>query len=199
MGKGYDGTFVVRTYRIPRVFLPTTNSISGANLHTSNLHNMPVDDQAFANLGPMLSEVTVPMPSICDCQPSPEAFSPYFAVMVTRLLEQSDVSSQLLRFAFDADSETLTLISMSSNVQHESPPYFQVGALGTRAVYIDEKQDVKKLSYDPHTGATTVGDLLPAYPPSPMLQPYTALAFDEVTGRVCLGIQPRDIYVVDFA
>lgn len=80
----------------------------------------------------------------------------------------------------------------------------QVGALGTRAVWLEHNWEtqlnrVMKLSYDPRTGLTKVGILLPPDPELPLTPNMChSLAFDEVTGRLCLGMYDGNVYVLDF-
>jgi len=56
-----------------------------------------------------------------------------------------------------------------------------------------------KLSAPVGHGKPTVGVLLPPDPELPFSpRECQSLAFDEVTGRVCLGLYTGDLYILDF-
>ncbi len=117
-------------------------------------------------------------------------------------------SAQLLHFAFDISSGTVTLKDMSSKdfpISNESSPQLaQVGALGFRAVWLEHNWEtqlnrVMKLVYDPATGTAKMGMLLPPDPELPFSPNMChSLAFDEVTGRLCLGMYDGNVYLLDF-
>lgn len=169
------------------------------------------DDYAYTDLGPMLSQFTGPTPMavpghhIAQVSPSnsPSSLS---AVMFYHSVHPH--SAQLLRFAFDVSPEAVALVDMSSKDfligDESSAQLAQVGALGTRAVWLEHNWEtqqncVMKLSYDPHTGTSTVGMLLSTAPPLPFSPNMChSLAFDEVTGRLCLGLYDGNVYVLDF-
>ncbi|KDQ59271.1 hypothetical protein JAAARDRAFT_57193 [Jaapia argillacea MUCL 33604] len=83
----------------------------------------------------------------------------------------------------------------------------QIGVEGRRAVWLDrnlETEEVKvmKLSALSTNGISStykVGVLLPEYPVLPFRpSACRSLAFDEVTGRLCLGLFTGEFYVLDF-
>lgn len=76
----------------------------------------------------------------------------------------------------------------------------QVGPTG-RAVWLEHNWDTQQrriMRYQPRSGAT-LGMLLPPDPALPFT-PNTchSLVFDEITGRLCLGLFNGDVYVLDF-
>ncbi|KAH9949909.1 hypothetical protein B0H21DRAFT_725209 [Amylocystis lapponica] len=78
----------------------------------------------------------------------------------------------------------------------------QVGATGRRAVWLEHNWETRQkrvMKYQPLDGRATTGVLLPPEPELPFT-PSTchSLAFDEVSGRLCLGLFNGDLYVVDF-
>lgn len=204
--------FAVRVYRIPNPFsTPTYGSPRASPPAATDPADDPEDDYAYTDLGPMISEFTGPTPMAVPghhiAQVSPATSTPSLAaVMFYHSVHPH--SAQLLRFSFDVVSETVSLAGMSSKDfpigDESSAQLAQVGALGIRGVWLEHNWEtqlnrVMKLAYDPHTGTAKVGMLLP---PDPEL-PFTpnmchSLAFDEVTGRLCLGMYDGDVYILDF-
>lgn len=117
-------------------------------------------------------------------------------------------SAQLLRFGFDISPEAVALVGKSTKDlpigDESSAQLAQVGALGIRAVWLEhswetQQNRIMKLSYDPWTRSAAVGMLLPPEPELP-LSPNRchSLAFDEVTGRLCLGMYDGKLYLLEF-
>ncbi|OJT11446.1 hypothetical protein TRAPUB_11998 [Trametes pubescens] len=207
-----DDDFAVRVHKIPNPFsTPAHGSPRASPPAATDPADDPEDDYAYTDLGPMISEFTGPTPMAVPghhiAQVSPATSTPSLAaVMFYHSVHPH--SAQLLRFSFDVVSETVTLAGMSSKDfpigDESSAQLAQVGALGIRGVWLEHNWEtqlnrVMKLAYDPHTGTAKVGMLLP---PDPEL-PFTpnmchSLAFDEVTGRLCLGMYDGDVYILDF-
>lgn len=82
--------------------------------------------------------------------------------------------------------------------------YVCVGTSGRRAVWLQRSWDtdefkLMKLSFSRDEIRPQARPLIPKYLALPFLtQACQALAFDEVTGRVCIGLDTGDIYVLDF-
>ena len=80
----------------------------------------------------------------------------------------------------------------------------KVGTRGHRVVWLEHNWDLQqfrlmKLSAPVGRGKPSVGVLLPPDPELPFSpRECQSLAFDEVTGRVCLGLYTGDLYILDF-
>jgi hypothetical protein len=80
----------------------------------------------------------------------------------------------------------------------------KIGTRGHRAVWLERNWELQqfrlmKLSAPVGHGKPSVGVLLPPDPELPFSpRECQSLAFDEVTGRVCLGLYTGDLYVLDF-
>ena len=80
----------------------------------------------------------------------------------------------------------------------------KVGTRGHRAVWLEHNWELQqfrlmKLSAPVGHGKPSVGVLLPPDPELPFSpRQCQSLAFDEVTGRVCLGLYTGDLYILDF-
>lgn len=97
---------------------------------------------------------------------------------------------------------TLKHLPTSSDTSTE---LIQVGSLGRRAVWLEHNLDtrqkrVMKMSYDPSTDRLETGVLFPANGPALPFSPTTChcMAFDEVTGRLCMGLYDGNLYMMDF-
>ncbi|EJF64937.1 hypothetical protein DICSQDRAFT_80777 [Dichomitus squalens LYAD-421 SS1] len=208
-----DEDFVVRAYRMPQPFpgSPSRTPRASPPRTTTPLQEAEEDEYAYTDLGPVVAQFVGPTPmavprhhiphvSFAVAEPSLSAIMFYHSSQPHR--------AQLLRFSFDVSGEGVTLSDMSSKDFHigdeSSPQLAQVGALGFRAVWLEhnwetQQNRVMKLAFDPHTGAAKVGMLIP---PDPEL-PFTpnmchSLAFDEVTGRLCLAMYDGNVYLLDF-
>lgn len=85
------------------------------------------------------------------------------------------------------------------------PEHLHLGTTGRRAVWLEQslKSDyvqILRLDYDPAGGMPSVSVLLPPEPQLPF-KPIAcrALAFDEATGRLCVGLYNGTIYIIDYA
>jgi hypothetical protein len=81
----------------------------------------------------------------------------------------------------------------------------QIGVTGRRAVWIErvaetDEVTLMKMAAGPETGATSfaIGTLLLASELPFDLGMCESTAFDEVTGRLCLGLYKGGVYVIDF-
>jgi hypothetical protein len=83
-----------------------------------------------------------------------------------------------------------------------SAPVVCIGITGRRAVWLErhwEREEVRLMRLS-HTAAGAMAGVL--VPPHPAL-PFTpaachSLAFDEVTGRLCVGLETGELYVLDY-
>ncbi|KAI0833499.1 hypothetical protein BC628DRAFT_1425746 [Trametes gibbosa] len=203
--------FAVRVYRIPDPFSTPVGGSPRASPPAASPSEEPDDDYAYTDLGPMLAEFVGPTPMAVPghhiAQVSPATSSPSLAAVMFYHAVQPH-NAQLLRFAFDIGSNTITLVAMSSKeflIGNESSAQLaQVGAIGVRGVWLEHNWEsqlncVKKLAYDPHTGTVKVGMLLPSHPELPLSPNMChSLAFDEVSGRLCLGMYDGNVYILDF-
>ncbi|KAI8980200.1 hypothetical protein BD414DRAFT_421160 [Trametes punicea] len=203
--------FVVRVYRIPSPFSTPVNGTPRASPPAPGSTDDLDHDYAYTDLGPTIAQFVgptpMPVPGHHIAQVSPATSSPSLAaVMFYHSVHPH--SAQLLRFSFDISSEAVVLTGISSKdfaIGNESSAQLaQVGALGMRGVWLEHNWEtqmnrVMKMAYDPRTRTAEVGMLLP---PDPEL-PFTpnmchSLAFDEVTGRLCLGMYDGNVYILDF-
>lgn len=82
--------------------------------------------------------------------------------------------------------------------------FVKIGTRGHRAVWLEHHWELQrfrlmKLSVPVGHGKPSVGVLLPSDPELPFSpRECQSLAFDEVTGRVCLGLYKGDLYILDF-
>ncbi|KAI0359843.1 hypothetical protein OH77DRAFT_1419176 [Trametes cingulata] len=202
--------FAVRVYRIPNPFSTPTGGTPRASPPAAGPDEED-DDYAYTDLGPMVAHFVGPTPMALPghhiAQVSPATSSPSLAaVMFYHSVHPH--SAQLLRFSFDVTTEAVTLTGMSSKdflIGNESSAQLaQVGALGIRGVWLEhnwetQQNRVMKLAYDPHTRTARVGMLLPHDPELPFTPNMChSLAFDEVTGRLCLGMYDGNVYILDF-
>ena len=80
----------------------------------------------------------------------------------------------------------------------------KVGTRGHRAVWLEHNWELQKfrlvkLSVPVGHGKPSLGVLLPPDPELPFTpRECQSIAFDEVTGRVCLGLYTGDLYILDF-
>lgn len=80
----------------------------------------------------------------------------------------------------------------------------KIGTRGHRAVWLEHDWELQrfqlmKLSAPVGHGKPSVGVLLHSDPELPFTpRECQSLAFDEVTGRVCLGLYKGDLYILDF-
>ena len=80
----------------------------------------------------------------------------------------------------------------------------KIGTRGHRAVWLEHNWETQqfrlmKLSVPVGHGKPSVGVLLPPDPELPFSpRECQSLAFDEVTGRVCLGLYTGNLYILDF-
>ena len=80
----------------------------------------------------------------------------------------------------------------------------KIGTRGHRAVWLEHNWELQqfrlmKLSAPVGHSKPSVGVLLPPDPELPFTpRECQSLAFDEVTGRVCLGLYTGDLYILDF-
>ncbi len=202
--------FAVRVYQIPQPFTNSPNRIPSPSVGTPP-DDPNHDDYNYTSLGPMFAQFRGPTPMAVPghhiAQVSPATSSPSLsAIMFYHSVHPH--SAQLLRFAFDVSTKTVKLSDISSKDfpigDESSAQLAQVGAKGVRAVWLEHNWEtqlnrVMKLAYDPGTGVAKVGMLLP---PDPEL-PFTpnmchSLAFDEVTGRLALGMYDGNVYMLDF-
>ncbi|KAI0775192.1 hypothetical protein BD413DRAFT_710198 [Trametes elegans] len=210
VGEVHDD-FAVRVYRIPNPFSTPTSGSPRASPPAAGSDDETDDDYAYTNLGPMIAEFAGPTPMAVPghhiAQVSPATSSPGLAaVMFYHSVHPH--SAQLLRFSFDVSPETVEMTGMSSKdfeIGNESSAQLaQVGALGIRGVWLEHNWEtqlnrVMKLAYDPVTRTAKVGVLLPHDPELPFTPNMChSLAFDEVTGRLCLGMYDGNVYILDF-
>jgi hypothetical protein len=125
------------------------------------------------------------------------------------------LEARILRFSIDFTRPPPLQISPihQSHARHiQRSPYadvnqerVQLGATGRRAVWVErvsetDEATLMKMSSEPETGASrfNVGVLLDASELPFALGTCQSAAFDEVTGRLCLGLYDGDIYVLNF-
>ncbi|KAI1796830.1 hypothetical protein LXA43DRAFT_984704 [Ganoderma leucocontextum] len=206
--------FVVRVYAMPRPFVgtsPSTWAPPGSPPAVPVPDDSDEDDYTYSDLGPVLAQFAGPTPMAVPRHHIPQVSPATTAASLSAIMfyhSSNPHSAQLLRFAFDISSGTVTLDNMSSKdlpIGNESSPQLaQVGALGFRAVWLEHNWEtqlnrVMKLAYDPVTGTVKVGMLLPPDPELPFSPNMChSLAFDEVTGRLCLGMYDGNVYLLDF-
>ncbi|KAH9903043.1 hypothetical protein C8Q73DRAFT_633341 [Cubamyces lactineus] len=203
--------FAVQVYRIPDGFATPPAGSPRASPPAPDPDDEPDDDYAYIDLGPMIAEFKGPTPMAVPghhiAQVSPATSTPSLAaVMFYHSVHPH--SAQLLRFSFDVSSEGVSLVNMSSKdfpIGNESSAQLaQVGPLGVRGVWLEHNWEtqlnrVMKFAYDPQTRTAQAGVLFPHDPELPFTPNMChSLAFDETTGRLCLGMYDGNVYVLDF-
>lgn len=116
-----------------------------------------------------------------------------------------------VHLSIDTQSTDTTMhnvdISTPFSVPTESyPELVQLGTTGRRAVWLEQSLgsdnvQLMRLDYSPtEMGVPRVNVLLPPDPGLPFKPSYCrALAFDEATGRLCLGLFSGELYILDYA
>ena len=204
--------FVIRVYRIPEPFpaVPSRTPSPPAVVPSVAVEPAHVE-YAYTSLGDMIAEFkgprTIAIPghhiahvSLATSTPSLSAIMFYHSV--------HPHCAQLLRFSFEVSEDAVKLLSLSSKdftIGNEaSAQLAQVGAQGVRAVWLEHNWEtqlnrVMKFAYDPQTRTAQAGVLFPHDPELPFTPNMChSLAFDETTGRLCLGMYDGNVYVLDF-
>jgi hypothetical protein len=83
-----------------------------------------------------------------------------------------------------------------------SAPVVCVGVTGRRAVYQErhwEREEVKLMRLSHSSAGSMAGVLVPPHPALPFTPAAChSLAFDEVTGRLCVGLETGELYILDY-
>lgn len=115
-------------------------------------------------------------------------------------------TGHIMRFRLSRSSDTIRMLGtqmQSLQLQQEvSAELADIGATGRRAVWLEhnwETQQKRLMRFEAQDGCDAIGILLPSNPGLPFA-PHAchSIAFDEVTGRLCLGFYNGDLYVLDF-
>ncbi|KAH9928306.1 uncharacterized protein B0H18DRAFT_254307 [Fomitopsis serialis] len=199
-------SITLRVYAMPPSLLPKLSS------DTCDPAN------AFLDLGPPISEYEQPLRHHSQFQDiihvSPPSAASISALVVCSFHDTSPRVGQVTRFPLPPGPAAVRgprLPGASrdfSMPSHVSAQLAQVGPSG-RAVWVEHDWEAQKKRFmrfqmrrDEWDGAgvpAAVGALLPPDVALPFLPDTVhSLAFDEVTGRVCLGLFNGDIYVMDF-
>ena len=205
-----NGDFVVHVYQMPQPFTSSpcrtpSPPVAGASDDPSH------DDYNYTSLGCMIAQfkgptsMAVPRHHIPHISPATSSSS-LSAIMFYHSVHPH--SAQLLHFNFDLSPTTVRLRDMSSRDFHigneSSAQLSQIGPRGVRAVWLEHNWEtqlsrVMKLAYDRNTGTAKVGLLLPHDPELPFTPTMChSLAFDEVSGRLCLGMYDGNVFMLDF-
>ena len=111
----------------------------------------------------------------------------------------------VMHLPLDVDQRVLDHVSIAFP-RGRSVKSVYIGPLGRRAIWIEQDWETEsirmmKMHYpaeDPN--AVNTGVLLPPQPSLPFTpEMCKSLAFDELTGRLCLGLMNGDLWILDFA
>jgi len=212
-------SLVLRIYKIP----PVLRSGSHCTPHPGE---PDAGEDPFIDLGPLVAEYEEPLRRDSEFHDISRVSLPSSSsISVVVFYSFHDASSgvgQVTRFSLPfasgsgspsspspssspGPSQTETPVIASTTKYftmpaHASAQLSQVGPMG-RAVWLEhnwETQQKRIMRYQPRAGAT-LGMLLPSDPALPFTPNIChSLAFDETTGRVCLGLFNGDVYVLDF-
>jgi hypothetical protein len=188
-------------------------------------HDSAVRELHRGDLGPLVVEShlanlpsrSVPDFAISDSMNIPaQAPCPQLSLIAFHSREGLSGQGHLVHFPADSSSmisePTAKLVHRPEIVLPENfrlPPATSVeivklGTEGYRAVWLEhnwETQEFRlmKLSAAVDKGKPSIGVILPPDPGLPFSpRECQSLAFDEVTGRLCLGLYNGDLYVLDF-
>jgi hypothetical protein len=94
------------------------------------------------------------------------------------------------------------LPTLFSGNDSASAPVICVGITGRRAVWQQrdwERDEVKLMRLTHSSAGSRAGVLVPPHPALPFT-PATchSLAFDEITGRLCVGLETGELYILDY-
>lgn len=195
-------TFATRIYRLPDSIFP------GKSSHP---------DSQDEGLGPIVFS--------CNVIPTPSLSLPDFAISDSINIPRVGRCSRLSMVAFDLCGSHIggghLVHFCSEDMKTEGQPqtieprkftvpgstsieFVKIGTRGHRAVWLEHDWELQrfrlmKLSVPVGHGKPSVGVLLPSDPELPFSpRECQSLAFDEVTGRVCLGLYKGDLYILDF-
>ena len=104
-----------------------------------------------------------------------------------------------------SSSETQADRSWSFSVPPETHAvHVKLGATGCRAIWMEKNLEsdderIMRLSFDPSRSSMDVSVLLPPVPDLPFKpNECRSMDFDDIVGRVCIGLYNGDIYVLDY-
>ncbi|OBZ72298.1 hypothetical protein A0H81_07715 [Grifola frondosa] len=204
--------FVLRVYKLPSLFRKGRDSSrSPSPAYAIDDSNEEPDD--FVDLGEFVAQYEGPSSSSSFgmyhiAQVSPASPTCLSAVIFYHANVPKRALGQLIRFSFTITSDEVILTGASMTEfglgTDSSAQLAQVGSFGRRAVWLEHNWETQqnrlmKLAFDPRAGTLVRGMLLPLDLSLPFtLDMCHSLAFDEVTGRVCLGMYNGDLYILDF-
>lgn len=188
-------SLVLRIYKLP-------NAVNGG-LHAGSSGLL---DQGCADLGPVIYQASQELKHETELQNISRVSSPSTSsisvLMIYTLRNQPTSIGQVMRFSLPFSPRTMSVACETKYFLLSSEvwvPLAQVGPTG-RAVWLDHNWETERrslLRYHPR--CDLIGTLLP---PDPAL-PFTpsgshSMAFDEATGRMCLGMYNGDVYILDW-
>ncbi|KAL6302367.1 hypothetical protein BKA93DRAFT_736997 [Sparassis latifolia] len=196
-------SLVLRIYRLPELLhqvltVPDNmqDSLSGQAL-----------EYEYLDLGAVLAEYAEPLSQglrrVSDIACTSSTSYSFLSVMVFDPTLGHPGVGQVFRFPLNVDGPRLPVVSKCFLTPPDvSAQLAQVGATGRRAVWLEHNWEIQQkrvMRYRLVDGKPVVDELLP---PDPQL-PFTpntchSLAFDEVSGRLCMGLYNGDVYVLDF-
>lgn len=115
---------------------------------------------------------------------------------------------QITHFPLDTTSNIISPRSKSRvhsyhfSAQDASLSLPQIGATGRRAVWLEhnwEEQQKRIMRYERSESSESVSELISNYPDLPFVpNACSSLAFDEVSGRLCVSLMNGELYLLDF-
>ncbi|KZT00815.1 uncharacterized protein LAESUDRAFT_764270 [Laetiporus sulphureus 93-53] len=193
---------VLRIYNIP------TKRRAGMLQPITDNHSDD-EDHRFVDLGPVVAEFEQPLRADSEIHDISRVSVPSASCLSVMIFysfhDSSSGIGQVTRFrlppsAREDNGGVSGATSYFPMPPHVSAQLAQVGP-GGRAIWLEhnwETQNKRIMRYQPRKGAR-VGLLIPSDPALPFTPNIChSLAFDEVTGRVCLGLFNGDVYVLDF-
>lgn len=197
-----DEDFVVRIYELP----PMIPRGRRGESHTNGLCA-----GTDVEWGTLLQQLQIPLGTdLADSIYLPRQSTSALAVFVVDDREENSPIGRILTFSLDDKTWAAGSAVRSESVRlpvDSSLRIIGVGATGFRTVWTEynfetTRSRLMKMEFGMNSeGKLEInhGVLLPADPPLPFsMDSCCALAFDETTGRLCLGLLEGELRVVDF-
>lgn len=157
------------------------------------------------NLGAIVMEYEVPLKSV-DCFGDSAVSSVSRSSMSTIFssMRRSNGHGQITHFplTLDTKAETRAPFTHCFTTPDASLSQAQIGASGRRAVWLEhnwEEHQGRVMRYERGKDGVHVNELISHYPDLPFTpDACSSLAFDEVSGRLCLSLNTGELYLLDF-
>ncbi|OCH95392.1 hypothetical protein OBBRIDRAFT_883950 [Obba rivulosa] len=193
---------VLRIYKLPQ------NVMDSATRSTRAMGDKRSSEDAFVDLGDAVAEfLSSTSAGMHDVAQVSSASSTGLALIIFHSFNGMErATGHIMRFRFARSYDSIKMLETQMQClqlqQEASAQLADIGATGRRAVWLEhnwETQQKRLMRFEAQDECEPLGVLLPPDPGLPFA-PHAchSLAFDEVTGRLCLGFFNGDLYVVDF-